>query len=84
MQKLGAADIAALIRREISKGNLRRLDRLPAERDLAQTYGVARNTVREALSRLEREDFVEIRPGSGTYVTFAPSDSTSHAICAPG
>ena len=36
-QKLGAADIAALIRREISKGSLQLHDRLPPERVLSET-----------------------------------------------
>lgn len=68
MSKLGAAEIASLIRRDITAGKLRRNDRLPPERRLAERYGVARNTVREALGRLEAEAFVETRAGSGTYV----------------
>ena len=80
MAKPGAADIAAMMRRDINKGNLHLHDRLPAERRLAQDYGVARNTVREALTRLEQEGFVEIRPGSGTYVVFQPEQATGEAI----
>jgi GntR family transcriptional regulator, transcriptional repressor for pyruvate dehydrogenase complex len=45
--------------------------RLPPERDLAQTLGVSRPTVREALVALELEGRVEIRMGSGVYVTDA-------------
>jgi len=78
--KLGAADIAALLRRDISKEILRYRDKLPAERTLAESYGVARGTVREALTRLEEENFVEIRPGSGTYVTFKPARTESSPI----
>lgn len=69
-KKLGAADLAAMLRREISKGILHLNDRLPPERHLAATHGVARGTVREALNRLAEEGYVEIRPGSGAYVTF--------------
>ena len=79
-QKFGAADIAALMRREISKGNLRLHDRLPAERSLAQTYGVARGTIREALMRLEEENYVDIRPGSGTYVVHQQPEPSAQAI----
>lgn len=79
-QKLGAADIAALIRREISKGNMHLHDRLPPERVLAESYGAARGTVRKALTRLAEEGFVEIRPGSGTYVAHKPEASASSAI----
>ena len=80
MAKIGAVDIAARMRREIGKGNLRLHDRLPAERNLAEQYGVARNTIREALNRLEQENYVEIRPGSGTYVTFEPQETAGKAI----
>ena len=78
--KLGAADIAALIRREISKGNMQLHDRLPPERVLAETYGAARGTIRKALTRLEQEGFVETRPGSGTYVIHKPAEANSTAI----
>ncbi len=79
-QKLGATDIAALLRREISKGFLQLHDRLPPERVLADTYGAARGTVRKALNLLESEGFVEIRPGSGTYVVHMPADTSSDAV----
>jgi len=78
--KIGAADIAALLRREIVKGDLRRHDRLPAERALAQSYSVARGTIREALNRLESESLVEIRPGSGTYVVHQPEELSASAV----
>lgn len=43
--------------------------RLPSERDLAQTYAVSRPTVREAIIALELDGLVEVRLGSGVYVT---------------
>ena len=67
--RLGAAEIATAIRREILQGQLAEHERLPPERNMAHTYGVARGTVRDALVRLAREGLVEIRRGSGTYVT---------------
>lgn len=78
--KLGSSDIAALIRREISKGAMQLHDRLPPERVLADTYGAARGTIRKALMRLEDDGFVETRPGSGTYVVHRPAESASSAI----
>jgi GntR family uxuAB operon transcriptional repressor len=71
MGKLGASEIASLLRREIAGGDLRLNDRLSPERRLAERFGVARNTVREALGRLAEEGLIEIRPGSGAYVTNA-------------
>jgi GntR family transcriptional repressor for pyruvate dehydrogenase complex len=43
--------------------------RLPSERQLAERYGVARNTVREALQRLAARDLLRSRRGAGVYVT---------------
>ena len=79
-RRLGAADITAILRREIAKGALQLHDRLPPERRLAETYGVARGTVRDALARLEMEKFVEIRPGSGTYIVHDQTDRIDSPI----
>lgn len=43
--------------------------RLPAERELAQQLGVSRPSLREALIALEIDGTVEIRMGSGIYVS---------------
>jgi DNA-binding FadR family transcriptional regulator len=43
--------------------------RLPSERELAQSFGVSRPTVREAIIALELDGLVEVRLGSGVYVT---------------
>ncbi|MFC4519939.1 FadR/GntR family transcriptional regulator [Cupriavidus pinatubonensis] len=43
--------------------------RLPAERDLAEQYDVARNTVREAIQRLAARGLLQSRRGAGVYVT---------------
>lgn len=79
-QKFGAADIAAQLRREISTGTLMQHDRLPPERSLAERFDAARGTVRKALLQLEREGYVEIRPGSGTYVVHQAEPSSTDAI----
>lgn len=67
--KPGSAEIATTLKRAILGGELMRNERLPAERMLAERYGVSRGTVREALQRLQKERLVDIRPGSGAYVT---------------
>jgi GntR family transcriptional repressor for pyruvate dehydrogenase complex len=44
-------------------------DKLPPERELASLMGVSRATVREALRSLAMMNVVELRHGSGTFVT---------------
>ena len=79
-KRLGSGDLQRLLRQEIVEGGLQYGDQLPAERVLAQRYGVARGTVREALTRLAKANMVEIRRGSGTYVTFKPEPPRNTAI----
>ena len=43
--------------------------RLPTEAALCKQYGISRQTVRAALSVLEKEHFIEKRQGSGSYAT---------------
>ena len=64
--------IADQIRSLIQGGHFPIGTRLPAERDLAQQLGVSRPSLREALIALEIDGSVEIRMGSGIYVTAEP------------
>ncbi len=64
--------IADQIRTLIQGGHFAPGARLPAERDLAQQLGVSRPSLREALIALEIEGSVEIRMGSGIYITAEP------------
>jgi GntR family transcriptional repressor for pyruvate dehydrogenase complex len=52
----------------ISSGRLRPGDRLPSERALAQTLGVGRSTVREAIRAMESLGLLEARAGEGTFL----------------
>ncbi len=60
--------ISALLIREIEAGRLLDGERLPPERELARTLGVAVGTLRKALSEMERRGRLERRHGSGNYV----------------
>lgn len=60
--------IAETIAGLIDAGEFAPGDRLPAERDLARKLLVSRASLREALSALELDGYVEIRVGSGVYV----------------
>lgn len=52
-------------------------DRLPPERDIAETFGVSRTVVREALIMLELENLILVKKGSGVYVIGLPDDILS-------
>ncbi|SBV97323.1 putative Pyruvate dehydrogenase complex repressor [uncultured delta proteobacterium] len=53
------------IRASIIEHKLRPGDRLASEKELADSFGVSRQTLREALSALESLGLVELRKGSG-------------------
>jgi len=53
--------------------------RLPAERNLASEFGVARNTVREALDLLEAHKIISRRAGSGSFITADSQEETPGA-----
>lgn len=57
--------MAAELRDQITRGVLRPGDHLPTERELGERYGVSRNTVRLAVSRLVNEGLVLVVPGRG-------------------
>ena len=61
--------IAEQLRALIASGEFALGARLPPERDLAAQLGVSRPSVREALIALEVQGLVEVRMGSGIYVT---------------
>lgn len=61
--------IADRICSKISGGEIAPGGRLPAERILAEQFGISRQTVREALIVLEVEGWVEIRGGSGVFAS---------------
>jgi len=53
----------------VADGTLSAGDQLPAERELAQEFGVSRTAVREAVKALRERGLVEIRPRKGTYIS---------------
>lgn len=55
--------VAADLVRMIQTGGLREGERLPAERDLMQRYGVSRSAVREAIISLANRGLIETRLG---------------------
>ncbi len=56
-------------------------DKLPSENELAETFGVSRMTVRQAMQKLKALGLIETRTGSGSYVREVnPEDSLQELI----
>ena len=53
----------------IQAGTLRSGDRLPTIAEMARSFRVCAPTLRQALTKLEARGLVDIRHGSGVYVT---------------
>ncbi len=68
--------IVQQIEDSIMKGTLKPGDQLPAERELAQQFGVSRTAVREAVKALREKGLVEAFSGRGTFIT----DGTAQSI----
>jgi DNA-binding FadR family transcriptional regulator len=80
MPRLVATDIAVALRKRISSGEWADLGRMPPERDLASEFGVARNTIRRAVSLLAEDGTVTRQTGRGTFLQMEQKDSLSQAI----
>ncbi len=63
--------VVRYVKERILRGQLRRGQRLPPEKELARQFGLSRVTIRDALRVLESEGFVHIRVGSrgGVFVS---------------
>ncbi len=76
--------VMAWVAAELSSGRLEIGDRLPGERALAETLGVSRASLREALRVLEALGTIRSATGSGpnagTIVTAAPEQALSLAL----
>lgn len=67
-QKRLADTIAEKLETMIVEGSLKPGDRLPAERTLAEKFGVSRPSLREAIKKLQSKGLLKTRPGGGTTV----------------
>ena len=66
--------IVRQIEESVLKGDLKEGDQLPAERELAQQFGVSRTAVREAIKALHEKGLVDAFPGRGTFITNGDSN----------
>jgi|ADGO01.1.fsa_nt_gi transcriptional regulator, GntR family len=68
--------LAAILREAIKTGTYSPGDRLPSEKTLTQTYGVARETASKAMDVLASEGLAVMVPGLGWHV---PPEATPQA-----
>ncbi len=68
-------EIVSQIKSLIDSGGLQAGDQLPPERKLAEAFNVSRHSVREAIRSLERDNVLQSRPGSGTFVMLGSSQA---------
>jgi DNA-binding FadR family transcriptional regulator len=80
LYRIVADRIQALIREQQIKPG----ERLPSERDLAAQLSVSRASLREALLALELGGVIEVRGGSGVYVSDIPQPDTRLPEAGPG
>lgn len=80
MPRLVATDIAAELRKRISSGEWADNGRIPPERDLADEFGVARNTVRRAVSQLQEDGTVVRHVGRGTFLAGVDPNSLAAVV----
>lgn len=62
------------IQGEIDRGAWQPGERLPAERDLVERFGLARNTLRKILDQLEEKGVITRHVGRGTFVAEPSTD----------
>lgn len=72
--------VAEQIEKRILDGELRKGDRLPTERELAEQFRVSRTAVREAMKILAQKGLVDMRPGRGTIVIDGASAAMQNSI----
>ena len=75
-----ASVVARQLLDELSKDQFVSGTRLPSEREMADTLGVGRSTLREAMSALDLLGIIEVRPGSGSYLKADSSQLLPQAL----
>ena len=68
------------LRQFMAEGHFRDGDKLPPERALAESFGVSRSSVREAIRALAEKGLLESRQGDGTYVRIPDIEPLKEAI----
>lgn len=72
--------IASSIEEMILTQKLKSGDKLPSEQQLADDFGSSRNMVREAMKTLKERGLVEVKNGSGVYITQPDAQTLGNVV----
>ncbi|MFI9510446.1 PLP-dependent aminotransferase family protein [Nocardia sp. NPDC052566] len=75
-----SVQVADGLRAAAATGVLRRGDRLPSSRSLADQLEVSRTVVSAAYDQLQAEGWISGKQGSGTYLLAAPQPTPAHPV----
>lgn len=75
----GSAALMQHVRKRVADGTWPGGYRLPAERDLVEQFGIARNTLRKVMDQLEQEGLITRHVGRGTFVADSAEPAPSGA-----
>jgi len=64
------------IKKDIARGKLKKGEKIPAEPELMELYGVGRSTIREAIKTLSISGILKVQQGSGTFVASKIKDES--------
>ncbi|KAF1020392.1 MAG: putative L-lactate dehydrogenase operon regulatory protein [Paracidovorax wautersii] len=78
----GSAALMQHVRKRVADGTWPAGYRLPAERDLVEQFGIARNTLRKVMDQLEADGAITRHVGRGTFVaeTLAPAHDAAQTL----
>ena len=79
MTRPKSKDTPEKLRDYLRGGTLKAGDRLPGERELAESLGIGRTALRPALEELEEQGFLRRQPQQGTYLVEIPPPAVSGA-----
>ena len=69
MPKRNYEAVSEQIKQAIRNGQFQPGERIPAEADLIESFGVGRGSIREAIKSLQIQGILSSHPGKGTFVT---------------
>ena len=71
-------EVIDYIKRLVGEGKVRFGEKLPSEREMMETLGLSRNSIREAMRTLEHMGMTESRQGKGNFLAVSYTHLRAH------